>query len=152
MGPTPNFPRPLLNRALQTIWVLNKWQIRPLSVCVNIPAAAERECQNPLVSDPQPLRAYVNVALAIVGDAWVYCITDFRHKMWIPVWTWSINLTRSDASWYRFDKYMFYCTIRPMKCLSTANVVRHAQVLFHKLPCNLYHTKELDVRCALSWM
>ena len=29
MGPTPNFPCPLRNRALQTIFVLKKWQIRP---------------------------------------------------------------------------------------------------------------------------
>ena len=67
MGPSPNFPRPLRNRALQTIFVLKKWQIRPrpLRVCVNIPAVAERECQIPSVSAPQPLRAYVNVALAI---------------------------------------------------------------------------------------
>ena len=37
MGPTPNFPRPLRNSALQTIIVLKKWQIRPrpLHVCVN---------------------------------------------------------------------------------------------------------------------
>ena len=33
-----------------------------LRVCVNIPASAERECQNPPVSTPQPLRACVNVA------------------------------------------------------------------------------------------
>ena len=33
--------------------------------CVNIPATAERECQNPPVSDLQPLRAYVNVALTL---------------------------------------------------------------------------------------
>ena len=66
MGPTPNFPRPLRNRALQIIFVLKKWQIRPrpLRVCVNIPAVAERECQNPPVSAPQPLRACVNVALS----------------------------------------------------------------------------------------
>ena len=64
MGPTPNFPRPLRNRALQTISVLKKWQIRPrpLGVCVNIPSVAERECQNPPVSAPQPLRACVNAA------------------------------------------------------------------------------------------
>ena len=64
MGPTSNFPHLLRNRALQTIFVLKKWQIhpRPLRVCVNIPAVAERECQNPPVSAPQSLRAYVNVA------------------------------------------------------------------------------------------
>ena len=58
MGPTPNLPRPLRNRALQTIIVLKKWQIRPrpLRVCVNIPAVAEREYQNPPASAPQPLR------------------------------------------------------------------------------------------------
>ena len=65
MGPTPNFPRPLRNRTLQTISVLKKWQIRPRphSVCVNIPAVAERRCQNRPVCAPQPLRACVNVAL-----------------------------------------------------------------------------------------
>ena len=64
MGPTPNFLRLLRNRVLQTIFVLKKCQIRPrpLRVCMNIPAVAERECQNPPVSAPQPLRAYVNVA------------------------------------------------------------------------------------------
>ena len=66
MGPTPNLPRPLRNRALQTIIILKKWQIhpRPLRVCVNIPAVAERECQNPPASAPHPPRACVNVALA----------------------------------------------------------------------------------------
>ena len=65
MGPTPILPRPLRNRAFQTIFVLKKWQIRPRPhrVCVNIPAAAERGCQNPPVSAPQPLRACVNAAL-----------------------------------------------------------------------------------------
>ena len=65
MGPTSNFPHPLRNHMLQTIFVLNKWQIcpRPLRVCVNIHAVAARECQNPPVSAPQPLRAYVNVAI-----------------------------------------------------------------------------------------
>ena len=50
--------------ALQNIIVLKKWQIRPrpLRVCVNIPAVAEREYQNLLASAPQPLRACVNVA------------------------------------------------------------------------------------------
>ena len=64
MGPTPNFPRPLQNRALQTIFVLRKWQIRPrpLHVCLNKYAVAERECRNPPVSAPQPLRACVNIA------------------------------------------------------------------------------------------
>ena len=65
MGPTPNLPRPLRNRVLQTIIVLKKWQIRPpgpLRVCVNIPAVAEWEYQNPPASAPQPLRACVNVA------------------------------------------------------------------------------------------
>ena len=64
MGPTANFPRPLQNRALQTIIVLKKWQIRlrPPRICVNIPVVAEREYQNPCVSTLQPLRAYVNVA------------------------------------------------------------------------------------------
>ena len=63
MGPTPNLPHPLRKRALQTIIVLKKWQIRPrpLRVCVNIPAVAEREYQNPPASAPQPLRACVNV-------------------------------------------------------------------------------------------
>ena len=62
MGPTPNLPRPLRNRALQTIIVLKKWQIRPRP-CVNIPAVAEWEYQNPPASAPQPLRACVSVAL-----------------------------------------------------------------------------------------
>ena len=64
MGPTPNLPRLLRNRALQTIIVLKKWQIRPrpLRVCVNIPAVAEREFKNPPASAPQPPRACVNVA------------------------------------------------------------------------------------------
>ena len=64
MGPTPNLPRPLRNRVLQTIIVLKKWQIRPrpLRVCVNIPAEAEREYQSPPASAPQPLHACVNVA------------------------------------------------------------------------------------------
>ena len=35
---------------------------RPLRVCVNIPAVAERECRNPPASAPQPPRACVNVA------------------------------------------------------------------------------------------
>ena len=67
MGPTPNFPRPLRNHALQTICGLKKWQIRshPLRICVNIPTVAERECQNRPVSALQPLRAYVNVALEL---------------------------------------------------------------------------------------
>ena len=70
-GPTPNLPRPLRNRALQTIIVLKKWQIRPrpLRVCVNIPAVAERECQNPPASAPQPPRACVNVTLSFGSDA-----------------------------------------------------------------------------------
>ena len=61
VGPTPNFPRSLWNRAPQTIFVLKKWQIRPRPLCVyvNIPAVAE--CQNPPASAPQLLRAYVNV-------------------------------------------------------------------------------------------
>ena len=64
MGPTPNFSRPLRNRAPQNIFVLNKWQIRPHPhrLCVNIPTVAERECQNPPVSTLQPLRACVNIA------------------------------------------------------------------------------------------
>ena len=71
MGPTPNLPRPLRNRALQTIIVLKKWQIRPrpLRVCVNIPAVAERECQNPPASAPQPPRACVNVAYLWYPDS-----------------------------------------------------------------------------------
>ena len=88
MGPTPNLPCPLRNRALQTIIVLKKWQIRPrplrvrsasaprplrvrsasaprpLYVYVNIITVAERECQNPPASAPQPPRACVNVALS----------------------------------------------------------------------------------------
>ena len=36
----------------------------PLRVCVNIPAVAEREFQNPPASAPQPPRACVNVALS----------------------------------------------------------------------------------------
>ena len=35
----------------------------PLLVCVIIPAVAERECQNPHASAPQPPLACVNVAL-----------------------------------------------------------------------------------------
>ena len=71
MGPTPNLPRPLRNRALQTIIVLKKWQIRPrpLRVCVNILAVAERECQNPPAPAPQPPRACVNVAYQVVADS-----------------------------------------------------------------------------------
>ena len=38
MGPTPNLPRPLRNRALQTIFVLKKWQIRS--------ASAPRMCEH----------------------------------------------------------------------------------------------------------
>ena len=65
IGPTLSFPRQLRNRGLQTIFVLKSWQIRPRlhRVCVNIPAVAERECQNPPVSAPQPLRTCVNIAL-----------------------------------------------------------------------------------------
>ena len=68
MGPTPNLPRPFRNRALQTITVPKKWEIhpRPLRVCMNIPAVAEREYQNPPASAPQPLRACVNVASVII--------------------------------------------------------------------------------------
>ena len=64
MGPTPNLLCPLRNHVLQTIIVLKKWQIRPrpLRACVNIPAVAEREYQNPPASAPQPLRTCVNVA------------------------------------------------------------------------------------------
>ena len=46
MGPTPNLPRPLRNRALQTIIVLKKWQIRsprPLRVRS---ASAPRMCEH----------------------------------------------------------------------------------------------------------
>ena len=42
---------------------------RPLRVCVNIPAVAERECQNPPASAPQPHRACVNVALVMLVDS-----------------------------------------------------------------------------------
>ena len=74
MGPTPNLPRLLRNRALQTIIVLKKWQIRPrpLRVCVNIPAVAEREFQNPPASAPQPPRACVNVAW-FLPHSWSVC-------------------------------------------------------------------------------
>ena len=37
IGPTSNFPRPLRNRALQTIFVLKQIRPRPLRICVNIP-------------------------------------------------------------------------------------------------------------------
>ena len=40
----------------------------PLRVCVNIPAVAEREYQNPPASAPQPLRACVNVALGGISQ------------------------------------------------------------------------------------
>ena len=65
MGPTPNFPCLLRNRALQT----NKWQIHPCPpcLCVNIPAVAERECQNPPISALQPPCAYVNIALGYIS-------------------------------------------------------------------------------------
>ena len=81
VGPTPNFPRPFRNRALQTIIVLKKWQIRPrpLRVCVNITAVAERECLNPPVSAPQPPRAYVNVAL-LVDIALRNILGPFQYK------------------------------------------------------------------------
>ena len=84
MGPTPNLPRPLRNRALQTIIVLKKWQIRPrpLRVYINIPAVAQRECQNPPASAPQPPRAGVNVALRPGHTALYGLITaKTRQKM-----------------------------------------------------------------------
>ena len=64
-GSNTQFSTSASKRALQTIFVLKKWQIhlRPLLVCLNIPVLAERECQNPAVCPPQPLRACVNVAL-----------------------------------------------------------------------------------------
>ena len=87
MGPTPNLPRPLRNCALQTIIVLRVRSAsaprplrvrsasapRPLRVrSASAPrmceqtrgsgATAERECQNPPASAPQPPRACVNVA------------------------------------------------------------------------------------------
>ena len=37
IGPTPNFPRPLRNHELQTIFVLKQIRPRPLRICVNIP-------------------------------------------------------------------------------------------------------------------
>ena len=80
MGPTPNLPRPLRNRALQTIIVLNKWQIRLLRVCVNIPAVAEWECQNPPASAPQPPRACVNVALGTNFSEYLVEILIFSFK------------------------------------------------------------------------
>ena len=84
MGPTPNFPRPLRNHALQTICVLNKWQIhpRPLRACVNIPTVMEQECQNPAVSAPQPLRAYMNVALEGIHD--IYTQISLNILSWAP--------------------------------------------------------------------
>ena len=47
--------------APQSIVVLKKWQIRPrpLRVCVNIPAVAERECQNPPVICERSLIPYM---------------------------------------------------------------------------------------------
>ena len=74
MGPTLNYPHPLQNRVLQTIFVFRKWQIRllPLRICMHINAVAERECQNPPVSALQPLRACVNVA---------WCISGVPHHM-----------------------------------------------------------------------
>ena len=50
---------------------------RPLRVCVNIPAVAERECQNPPASAPQPPRACVNVAL---GCSLLILFTRHMHK------------------------------------------------------------------------
>ena len=74
-GPNTHFSRPLRNRSLQTIFVLKKWPTRPRPhrVCVNIPAVAQRECQNPPVSAPKPLRACVNVAFT-KGDIRYYPI------------------------------------------------------------------------------
>ena len=87
MGPTPNFPPPLRNRVLQTISVPKKWQIRlrPLRTCVNIPAVVEREWQNPPVSAPQLLRAYVNVALLHSLPSWAnyYAIAPFTCEAWL---------------------------------------------------------------------
>ena len=82
IDPTPNFPHPLQNRALQTIFVLKKWQIRPrlLRVCVNIPTAAERECQNLPVSAPQPLRKYVDVALkCMLPGIWIQLFIEYYY-------------------------------------------------------------------------
>ena len=69
MGPTPNLPRPLRNRALQTIIVLKKWQIRPRPhrVCVNIPAVAEREYQNPPATTPRMCeQCFMHIYICII--------------------------------------------------------------------------------------
>ena len=67
MGPTSNLPRPSKPRAPnhhcpQEMADPPASAPRPLRVCVNIPAVAERECQTPPASAPQPPRACVNVA------------------------------------------------------------------------------------------
>ena len=67
---TPNFLGPLWNRPPQTIFVLNKLQIRwhPLRACVSIPAVSEQECQNlpPLrnLSAHGPLARHVKLRVA----------------------------------------------------------------------------------------
>ena len=98
MGPTPNFPRPLRNRALQTIIVLKKWQIRPrpLRVCVNIPVVAERECQNPPVSAPQPLCACVNVASACALAKLATISVSIGNQWWHPN---GFLLAQMSSSW-----------------------------------------------------
>ena len=92
-----NFPRPLRNRALQAIIVLKKWQIRPrlLRVCVNIPAVAERGCQNMPVSAPQPLRACVNVALysatMIASSSVVEKSIEWHLCIYATQWRWTLT-------------------------------------------------------------
>ena len=85
MGPTPNLPRPLRNRALQTIIVLKKWQIRPrpLRVCVNIPTVAEQEYQNLPAS--APLRACVNVASLICMNMLANTVHMWYSLRWCHV-------------------------------------------------------------------
>ena len=71
MGPTPNFLRPLRNRALQTICVLNKWQICTRLRSATAPRICERSfiqihcmdiqwSETPFINSSLPSVAYMN--------------------------------------------------------------------------------------------
>ena len=85
MGPTPNLPRALRNRALQTIIVLKKWQIRPrpLRVCS---ASAPRMCEHTHGSGAGMSKSARLRSATAPAHVWLLVWIELHQKCWIYRW------------------------------------------------------------------
>ena len=133
MGPTSNFPLLFRNRALQTTFVLKKWQIRPhpLCVCVNMPTVAEWECQNLPVSDPRMCERTFSARLKDIVN-----VHEILQSSTQP----HINAQEILQS---YTKY----------CINT-NLSKLASVRSHANLCGdgpRLHTGVIQVTCRLPW-